>query len=219
MQRTRGGAVVRRALIVDSGLAEAGSVATRRVRALISELNARKIEIIEALSCDDGRAVIESDSGIHCILLNWTQGDNDGNTHEQATELLRAVRARNANIPIFLMASRKLAGTVSVEVATLADEFIWILDDTAPFIGGRVQDAIERYIAGAVAAIRRSVGALRPRARVLLGGAGPSGRRRVPQVAGRPRVLRFLRRKPVSHRHGHRARRARLDARPQRPDR
>ncbi len=87
-----------------------------------------------------------SDAGIHCILLNWTQGDNDASAHEQATELLRAVRARNAKVPIFLMASRKLAGTVSVEVATLADEFIWILDDTASFIGGRVQAAIERYI-------------------------------------------------------------------------
>ena len=146
MQRTRGGAVVRRALIVDSGLAESGSAATRRVRALISELNARKIEIIEALSCEDGRAVIASDSGVHCILLNWTQGDNDASTHEQATELLRAVRARNASVPIFLMASRKLAGTVSVEIAQLVDEFIWVLDDTAGFIGGRVQNAIERYI-------------------------------------------------------------------------
>ena len=28
---------------------------------------------------------------------------------------------------------------------TLADEFIWILDDTATFISGRVQGAIERY--------------------------------------------------------------------------
>ena len=48
--------------------------------------------------------------------------------------------------PIFLMASRKLAGSVSVETATLADEYIWILADTAPFIAGRVQAAIERYL-------------------------------------------------------------------------
>ena len=43
------------------------------------------------------------------------------------------------------MASRALSGTLSVEVMTLADEFIWILDDTATFISGRVQGAIERY--------------------------------------------------------------------------
>ena len=48
---------------------------------------------------------------IHCILLNWTQGRNDGGAHKKATDLLRAVRKRNAKLPIFLMASRKLAGT------------------------------------------------------------------------------------------------------------
>ena len=52
-----------------------------------------------------------------------------------------------------------------------------------------------------------------------MGGAGPPGRRRVPEVAGRPGVLRLLRRKPVPHGHGHRARCARIDARPQWPGR
>ena len=51
-------------------------------------------------------------------------------------------------LPIFLMAEPELAGSVTVEVATLADEFIWILEDTASFIGGRVQAAMERYLAG-----------------------------------------------------------------------
>ena len=117
------------------------------------------------------------------------------------------------------MASRKLAGSVSVEVATLADEFIWILDDTASFIGWPRAERDRALHPGAVAAVRGRVGALRPRARVLVGRARPPGRRGVPEVADRPRVLRLLRREPVSYRHGHRARRARLDARPYRPDR
>ncbi len=136
----------RRVLIVDSALAETTNAVARSVRALASELRARNIEVVEALSCEDGVATVGSDSAIHCILINWTQGQNDGDTHRQATALLRAVRARNAKVPIFLMASRRLAGSVSVEVATLADEFIWILDDTAPFISGRVQAALERYV-------------------------------------------------------------------------
>ena len=76
--------------------------------------------------------------------------------------------------------------------------------------------AIERYIAGPAAALRGGAGALRPRPRVLLGGARPPGRRRLPQVARRARVLRLLRREPLPHRHGDRARRARLAARPHR---
>src|SRR5882672_2753793 len=138
--------LARRVLVVDDSLTSSSSAAGRSVRALVSEFQARGMEVVEAVSCEDGEATVVSDAGISCILLNWTQGQNDKKIHEQATELLRAVRSRNAKVPIFLMASRKLAGTVSVEVATLADEFIWVLEDTASFICGRVQGAIERYV-------------------------------------------------------------------------
>ena len=144
MPRPGTGPLIRQVLIVDSGLAGTGAAA-RRVRALATELGARNIAVTEATSYEDGLATVVSDSGIHCILLNWTQGSSEDGRHDEATELLRTVRARNAKIPIFLMANRKLGGTVGVEVATLADEFIWILDDTATFISGRVQAAIDRY--------------------------------------------------------------------------
>ena len=77
MQGTETGAVVRQALVVDEGLAKTTSAAARSARALVSELQARDIRVVEALSCEDGLAVAVSDAGIHCILLNWTQGDND----------------------------------------------------------------------------------------------------------------------------------------------
>src|SRR5688572_20134774 len=143
-QRSEAGPLVRQVLIVDSDLADGNSMAVRRVQALSEELRGRGIQVSETLSCEDGLAA--ADASVHCILLNWTPGRNDGIAHKKATELLRAVRKRNAKLPIFLMASRKLAGTVGVEVATLADEFIWIHDDTAPFIAGRVQSSVERYL-------------------------------------------------------------------------
>ncbi len=146
MQSTGARPLTRRVLVVDNSLAETASAAGRSVRGLATELRGRNIEVVEALSCEDGLATVVSDSGIHCILLNWTQGENDSKVHELATELLRAVRARNTKVPIFLLASRKLAGTVSVEVATLADEFVWIFDDTASFVSGRIEGAIDRYI-------------------------------------------------------------------------
>ncbi len=139
--------LTRQVLIVDGGLAGAAGAAARSERALIDELKARNIRVIEAVSYEDGMANAVSDSGIHCILLNWTDSKSDKAARAQATELLRAVRKRNAKLPIFLMASRDIAGSVSIEVATLSDEFIWILEDTAAFISGRVQASIERYLA------------------------------------------------------------------------
>ncbi|MFL5518509.1 MAG: Orn/Lys/Arg decarboxylase N-terminal domain-containing protein, partial [Gemmatimonadales bacterium] len=135
----------RRVLMVDDELANPTTAGGRAVRALVDELRARGIDVVEAYSCEDGTATVTSDSALHCVLVNWTLGNNDRRSHDQATELLRALRARNATVPVYLMADRK-ATDVTVEVATLSDEFIWLLEDTATFVGGRVSASVERYI-------------------------------------------------------------------------
>jgi arginine decarboxylase len=139
--------ITRHVLIVDSGLNGNGhaTAATRGVRALASELLGRGMEVIESTSCEDGMVTARADASIDCILINWTQGANDLKVHDEATELMKSVRSRNSRLPIFLMANRKIAGTVNVEVAQLANEFIWIPEDTAPFIAGRVSAAVDRY--------------------------------------------------------------------------
>src|SRR4051812_5829685 len=136
----------RQVLIVDSELALNTGAASRSVHALAGELRGRGIGVIESHSCEDGAATANADASIDCILINWSQGGNDSKAQGEARELMRGVRRRNTTLPIFLMASRKVAGTVSIEVAQLADEFIWVLEDTANFIAGRVQAAIERYL-------------------------------------------------------------------------
>ena len=136
----------RRALIVDDELAQPTTAGGRNVRTLADELRARGLDVLEAMSLRDGLVTVGSNAAIHIVLLNWTLGRNDKRSHGHATDLLRAVRARNAIIPIFLMADRKVAGTISIEVAQLADEFIWILEDTGAFIAGRVEAAVERYL-------------------------------------------------------------------------
>ena len=140
--------LVRRVLMVDDELNQPSTAGGRAVRTLATELRERGIDVVEALSLDDGLSVVTSDASLHCVLINWTLGKNDRRSHAQATRLLRTLRARNARIPVFLLADRKVAGTVTIEVATLADEFVWILEDTAAFVGGRVVAALERYLEG-----------------------------------------------------------------------
>jgi arginine decarboxylase len=136
-----------RVLVVDDELARDTTAGGRSVRALVRELRTRGVEVLEAFSCEDGLATVVSDAALHCVFVNWTLGRDDKRTHEQATEMLRALRARNARVPVFLMADRKMAG-VSVEVATLADEFVWLLEDTPSFLAGRAVAAMERYLQG-----------------------------------------------------------------------
>ena len=133
----------RRVLMVDDELSQATTAGGRAVRRLADELRARGMEVVEALSYDDGLATVVSDAAIHCVFVNWTLGSNDGRSHAEATQLLRTLRGRNAKVPVVLMADRKVAGTVTIEVATLADEFVWILEDTAAFVAGRAVAAMD----------------------------------------------------------------------------
>ena len=49
-------------------------------------------------------------------------------------------------MPVFLLADREVVSRgITIEVAEMVDEFVWLLEDTAEFVAGRVFAAIERY--------------------------------------------------------------------------
>ena len=77
MQRTGAGPLARQVLVVDGGLAAATGTAARSVRALVTELRARNVDVLEAVSYEDGLATVVSDAGIHCILVDWTRSSDD----------------------------------------------------------------------------------------------------------------------------------------------
>jgi arginine decarboxylase len=132
-----------RALIVDDELGTA-TAEGRAARALVAEMQGRNIEVVESLSAEDGRSVITSDSAIHALLIDWSLGDDKN--HARARGLIEYVRSRNDKIPIFLLAERGEASSIPLEVMSTVDEFIWTLEDTAAFVGGRVSAAIRRYL-------------------------------------------------------------------------
>src|SRR5882757_10031688 len=132
-----------RALMVDDELVSP-TAEGRAVRSLVRELKERSVDVVEATSAEDGLSVIVSDSAIHAVLVDWTLG-NDKN-HTRAIELLKFVRSRNDKIPVFLMSERSEASSIPISVMEMANEFIWTLEDTAAFVGGRVVAAIRRYL-------------------------------------------------------------------------
>ena len=58
--------------------------------------------------------------------------------HERAHTFLKFLRSRNDKIPIFLMAERGAGHRIPIDVMEMVDEFVWTLEDTAAFVGGRV---------------------------------------------------------------------------------
>lgn len=130
------------ALLV-SGDVEARTAVGRACRALVDELESRGVVMLVSATADDAGAIAASDPAIQCVLVDWdlpSSGPQDG-----AAELLRRIRARNATIPIFLLSNRSAISAIPVESMQHADDFIWLLEDTPDFIGGRIVAAIERY--------------------------------------------------------------------------
>ena len=135
-------ALGRRVLIVDDELNDE-SAAGRALRVLVGELRDKRVEMVAVNSAADGSAIFGSDAAIQCVLLDWDL--KAGADHASAAALLTEMRARNATVPIFLLADRSAASTIPAKSMQEANDFIWLLEDTPDFIAGRILAAIERY--------------------------------------------------------------------------
>jgi arginine decarboxylase len=136
----------KRVLIVDDKLANPHTAGGRAVRELAEEFTGRAINVVEAATIDDGEAVILSDASVLCVFVDWTIGANDESTHAAAEDLLKTIRSRRENVPVFLMGDRSRNHTPGAGVMALANEFVWMLEDTAPFVAGRALAAMHRYL-------------------------------------------------------------------------
>lgn len=131
-----------RALFVTDELADDTS-AGRASRTLDEDLGSRQIEVVRSHCADDARAVLASDASIQCLLLDWDLHDDPG--HAGATRVLDEARLRNAQLPVFLLASRHAASAIPAAAMEQVDDFIWLHEDSPDFIGGRILAAIRRY--------------------------------------------------------------------------
>ena len=77
-----------RVLVVDDELAKLDTALGRAVESLAAALEARNIEVLKAISFEDGQAIVVSDASLRAVLLDWNLGINSEGTHAQATALL-----------------------------------------------------------------------------------------------------------------------------------
>ena len=135
-----------RVLIVDDSFADPGTARGRSVQLLADMLQAHNVDVVRALSYDDASAVIGVDASLRALLLDWNLGADGKASHAEATRLLHKMGERHARAPVFLLADREsVKRSITLEAAEMVDEFVWLLEDTADFITGRVLAAVRRY--------------------------------------------------------------------------
>jgi arginine/lysine/ornithine decarboxylase len=131
-----------RVLVVNDKIHEQNAIG-RAVRELVEDLRRHGVEAVLSTSADDGCIVIEAEPHLQAVILDWDLHRDPAHGH--AMKLLRELRARNATIPVFMLAERNDAALIPAEVMSETDEFIWPLEDTMEFISERVVAAVRRY--------------------------------------------------------------------------
>jgi len=133
-------------LIIEEGLAKLDTALGRSAHALIHALEIRDALVVQAVSYQDAMASIVSDASIHAVLLSWELEASNAAGPRPAVTLLNELTSRHENIPVFLMASNSEdTRDITEGVMAQVDEFVWMLQDTADFIAGRVIAAVLRY--------------------------------------------------------------------------
>jgi hypothetical protein len=75
-----------RVLVVDDELAKLDTALGRAAESLAAALEARNVDVVRALSYEDGHAIVAYDASLRSVLLDWNLGLNSEATHAQATD-------------------------------------------------------------------------------------------------------------------------------------
>ncbi len=122
----------------------------RTISRIVQGLTDFDIEVSAIASLEDARSAFANLPEADCVLINGNLGKAQPETHHDAKQLIREIRQRNEDIPIFLMAEPEQGpgstfSTLNVDTIREVNEFIYIMDDTPEFIAGRITAAANRY--------------------------------------------------------------------------
>lgn len=131
----------RRVLVVGDMELEEHHMIMKAVQRLEDTLRGRNIQVITADSPEEAFPLVSTDMDIDAFLIAC----NTNSGSSAPVNLLRHLRARQGKIPVFLLAER--AATIrhlTPAFLDLADELVWIFEDSPEFIAGRIECAMER---------------------------------------------------------------------------
>ena len=80
------------------------------------------------------------------VFLVATDMEFEKTAERRTLDFLKHVRERQAGVPVFLLADRAATSrNLSESLMALANEFVWIFEDSPRFIAGRIEAAVRRW--------------------------------------------------------------------------
>ena len=135
----------RQVLIVGDSESDASKIMERAIDRVAQSLENRHIQVIRAACSLEAKPLIETNMDLDAILVASSMNQDHKGEHSEV-QLLRKIRERQASVPVFLLADRESTSEhISFALMELANEFVWIFEDSPEFIAGRIEGAIIRF--------------------------------------------------------------------------
>src|SRR5882672_5187057 len=101
---------------------------------------------VVAHSLDDAEAAIESHPALSCVVLSWSLAAESDESLVQTKRILVRIRGQAATLPVLIGASKGATRQVPLEIVEQVEGYIWVPEDSAAFIAGRIDAAARRYL-------------------------------------------------------------------------
>jgi arginine decarboxylase len=125
---------------------EEDSAVGRSVEEIRAALEALGRSVVLSHSLNDAEAAIESHPALSCVVLGWAMAAENDESLEQTKRIIGRIRAQATSLPILIGAGRGATRQVPLEVVEQVEGYIWVPEDSAAFIAGRIDAAARRYL-------------------------------------------------------------------------
>jgi len=118
------------------------SITGRLLRGIVRAIRDRGYQVLTARTAEQANTQIQNDASLACFLLGW----DDSADSLDAEEVIRFIRDRGLESPIFLVSERRRMEDLSSELLNEIRGTIFPQEDTPEFIAKYVARAYHEYI-------------------------------------------------------------------------
>ncbi|WP_320008362.1 Orn/Lys/Arg decarboxylase N-terminal domain-containing protein [Maridesulfovibrio sp.] len=118
-----------------------------RLRNLEEELTQeQECSVYPSYSYEDAAEIFISRADLGAVVIDWDINFERYSEDEGPEYLLKEIRKRNKNIPIFLLTERITMANIPTDVLAQINECLWKTADTAEFLAGRIETRLVEYV-------------------------------------------------------------------------
>src|SRR5260221_4089378 len=112
-----------------------------RLNQIGDEIERSGFEVVKARKLEDAEIGVQPDAAIGCMVVDWGKNGLEGKT----AALINLMRRRGLDFPIILLIRRKRFEDVPVEVLDFIDGYVFLSEETPPFIAKNLVSRLKQY--------------------------------------------------------------------------